>query len=53
MVCGKLVENNWPNSTRRKQLNEKEGRKTDLKLTRRLLKLDANSSEKLQITNWL
>ena len=35
MVCGKLVENNSPNATRRKQLVESKGRKTGRKLTRR------------------
>ena len=35
MVCGKLVENNPPNATRRKQLVEIKGRKTGRKLTRR------------------
>ena len=34
-VCGKLVENNSPNATRRKQLVESRGRKSGRKLTRR------------------
>ena len=35
-VCGKLVENNSPNATRRKHVEIK-GRKTRRKLTRRII----------------
>ena len=35
--CGKLVENNSPNATHRKQLVENKGRKTGRKLTRRMI----------------
>ena len=36
-VCGKLVENNSPNATRRKQLVEIKEQKTGQKLTRRII----------------
>ena len=36
-VCGKLVENNSLNATRRKQLVEIKRRKTGRKLTRRVI----------------
>ena len=51
MVCGKLVENNSPNATRRKQLIEIKGRKTGRKLTRRMI-IKCKLVEYLQITHW-
>ena len=50
-VCGKLVENNSPNATRRKQLVENKGRKTGRKLTRRMI-IKCKLVEYLQVTHW-
>ena len=50
-VCRKLVENNSPNATRRKQLVEIKRRKTGRKLTGRLI-IKCKLVEYLQITHW-
>ena len=52
LVCGKLVENNSPNTTRQKQLVEIKEQKTGRKLTRRII-IECKLVEQLQITNGL